>query len=177
MREECRGLEKLHKLNFKNVDEIALEAMKRANPEDLRIAEITENIEKVESENRYTVLFDYLSSGIGNDAISPLIKKLRDKNQNLYEDVLSKLTSDYTDTFMDNALLILGGEYKYQDISDKIVETLMSSKIRDPLDFASLLMILGRSKDSRHIDFCILFMFFLKIIFRKRNIMKDHFLD
>ncbi len=164
------------KLNFKNVDEIALEAMKKINPEDLRIAEINENTKKVESENRYTVLFDYLLSGIGNDAISPLIKKLRDKNQNLYGDVLSKLTGDYTDAFMDNALLILGGEYEYQDISDEIISTLMLNKIRDPLDFASLLMILGRSKDSRHIDFLYTFYVFFKDNFSEKEYYEGPFL-
>ena len=149
-------------LNFKNANEIALEAMKRVIPGDSRITEINENIIKVESENRYTVLFDYLSSRIGNDAISPLIKKLRNKNSNLYRDTLLKLISNYSDTFMDNALLILGGEYEYQDISDEIISTLMLNKIRDPLDFASLLMILGQSNDTRHIDFLYSFYIFFK---------------
>ena len=102
----------------------ALEVIKEAIPGELRITEIDENIEKVESENRYSVLFDFLSSGIGFDAISPLIKKLRNINSNLYEDTLLKLTGDYTDIFMDNALLILSGEYEYQDISDKISITI-----------------------------------------------------
>lgn len=164
------------KLNFKNVDEIALEAMKRVIPGDSRIAEINENIEKVESENRYTVLFDYLSSRIGNDAISPLIKKLRDKNQNLYRDVLSKLTCEYTDIFIDNAILILGGEYVYQDISNEIINTLMLNKIRDPLDFASLLMILGRSKDTRHIDFLYTFYIFFKDNFPEAEYYEGPFL-
>ncbi len=150
------------KMTFKNADEVVLNAFKRALPEDYRLAELKDNIKKVESENRYSVLFDFLSSRTGNDALSPLIRKLRNKNQNLFEDVLSKLISGYTDTFMDNALIILDGEFEYHDIGDRIVDTLKSGKIRDPLDFASLAMVVGRSKTAKHIDFLYTFYVFFK---------------
>ena len=159
----------------KKFDEIALEAMKQAIPNDPRITEINKNIEKVESENRYAVLFEYLSTGIGIDAKSPLITKLRNKNSKLFVDVLSTLTGVFSNIFIDNALSILGGEYEYQDISDNIVETLMSGKIRDPLDFASLIMILGRSKDARHIDFLYTFYVFFKDNFSEEKYYEGPF--
>ncbi len=164
------------KLTFSNFDEITLAAMKRELPNDTRTKEIIENIGKVESANRYDVLFDFLSIKIGNDAISPLIKKLRNKNKDLYRDVLAKLTGDYTNTFMDSAILILCSEYDHQDISDEIIGMLKTNKIRDPLDFSSLLMILGRSKDARYINFLYTFYVFFKDNFPEAEYYEGPFL-
>jgi hypothetical protein len=150
------------KLHFVDFDEIALSAMKQKMPADIRTKEIIENIGKVESTENYNDLFDFLYSKIGCDAITSLMKKLRNKNPDLCRDVLSKLTTGYNDIFMDNAILILGKEYCYKDISNDIISALKTNKIRDPLDFSSLTMILGKSNDARHLNFLYTFYVFFK---------------
>lgn len=150
------------KLDFGDIDEIALAVMKQKMPDDIRTKEIIENIGRVESTENYNDLFDFLSSKIGCDAITSLVKKLRNKKHNLYKDILSKLTTGYNDIFIDNAILILGNEYCYKDISNDIISALKTNKIRDPLDFSSLTMILGKSNDTRHLNFLYTFYVFFK---------------
>jgi hypothetical protein len=90
----------------------------------------------------------------------------------LYKDVLFKLTSDYNDVFIDNAILILGNEYRSRDISKDIIDTLKTNKIRDPLDFSSILMLLGKSGDSDYID--ILYSFY---VFFRDNFADDEYYE
>ena len=52
----------------------------------------------------------------------------------------------------------------------------MSSKIRDPLDFSSLLMILGRSKDAKYIHFLYTFYVFFKDNFPDKEYYEGPFL-
>jgi hypothetical protein len=150
------------KLDFHNIDEVALAFMKRKLPDDSRTKEIMESVSRIELVENYEELFSFLSSRIGADATSALIRKLKSKKHDLYKDVLIKLTAGYNEIFMDNAIMILGNEFHQKDISDDIIHVLMSNKIRDPLDFSSLLMILGKSNDSRHLNFLYSYYTFFK---------------
>ena len=150
------------KLDFLNIDEVAREAMKRALPNDSRTIELMESVNRVEVEESYENLFGFLSSSIGADAISVLISKLRSKKYDVYKDVLMKLATGYNNIFMDNAILILGTEFHVCDISVEIVHLLMSNNIRDPQDFSSLLMLLGRSNESTYLNFLYSYYVFFK---------------
>jgi hypothetical protein len=160
------------KLDFKNIDEIAIDVMQRKLPDDSRTKEIMESVSRIEASEEYDELFSFLSSRTGADAFSPLIRKLRSKKDTLYADVLSKLADGYNDIFMDHAVLILGYEFSHRDISDDIVRTLISDKVRDPQDYSSLLMLIGKSCDSRHIDF----LYSLYIFFRD-NFPEDEYFE
>lgn len=160
------------KLRFDNVDEITIAAIKKISPNDGRTKEIVENIGKVKTTEDYDALFAFLSTKTGHDSISSLIRKLRNKKCDFYKDVLSKLNTGYNDIFLDNAILILGNEYSNRDISNDIIDTLKTNTIRDPLDFSSLLMILGKSKDSRYLN--ILYSFY---IFFKDNFADDEYYE
>ncbi len=160
------------KLDFENYDQLTIDVMKQQSPNDDRTKEIVKNIEKVKTTEVYEALFAFLSTKTGHDSISALIKKLRAKKQDLYKDVLFKLTSDYNDVFIDNAILILGNEYRSRDISKDIVDTLKTNRIRDPLDFSSILMLLGKSGDSDYID--LLYSFY---VFFSDNFADDEYYE
>lgn len=160
------------KLDFQNIDEIAIELMQSKLPDDPRTMEIMQSVHRIETSEKYDELFSFLSSRTGSDAFSPLIRKLRSKKDTLYMDVLSKLENGYNDIFMDNAILILGYEFNHRDISDDIIRTLLSDRVRDPQDFSSLSMLVGKSGDSRHIDF----LYSLYIFFRD-NFPEDEFFE
>ena len=111
-----------------------------------RLQEIEKNIRFVKETEDYDTLFSLLGEKTGADAADLLAEKLLQLNSGVVDDVLAGLCESYSNFFFENSLILLSEVYQKENISDKIVSLLESNKVRDMLDFSSLLMLLGRSK-------------------------------
>lgn len=150
------------KISFPGHDEIARKLLIKKLKNDKRTKEALTNTKLIESCNEFNTLFSYLSTSVGCDAITLLNKKLKSINKDLYKMVLTKLEDAYNDLFIDNTIVILANELRINDISENILEFLKLNKMRDPLDFSSMLMILGQSKNKGLINLLYSFYIFLK---------------
>lgn len=92
--------------------------------------DIEKNMQIVKETEDYANLFSLLSEKAGADAADLLTEKLMRLKPGVDDDVLAALSE----------------VYEREDISAKIISLLESNKVRDMLDFSSLLMLLGRSK-------------------------------
>jgi len=116
-----------------------------------RCREAKELEKLLKTSNDYNALFACLSTKAGQDIFSKLANKLKELNPSFCKDILNHLTEAYTNIFFDTAFLILAQECKAQDISADIIATLKTNKIRNPLDFASLLMTLGQTRNRENL--------------------------
>ena len=98
--------------------------------------DIEKNMQIVKETEDYANLFSLLSEKAGADAADLLTEKLMRLKPGVDDDVLAALSEGYE----------RGEVYEREDISAKIISLLESNKLRDMLDFSSLLMLLGRSK-------------------------------
>ncbi len=147
------------------------EKIRKTFPPD-RIAEIESNIRKVKQAKGYALLYSLLFEPAGNDAIDILVQKLVSLKPSVYDDVLESLGSDYTDMFFDNALILFYRCFDKEDISSKILSFLETNAVRDPLDFASLCMSLGSSKNEDLLDFL-----YSMYLFFKDNFPEDSYFE
>ena len=92
--------------------------------------DIEKNMQIVKETEDYANLFSLLSEKAGADAADLLTEKLMRLKPGVDDDVLAAPSE----------------VYEREDISAKIISLLESNKVRDMLDFSSLLMLLGRSK-------------------------------
>lgn len=133
-------------LRFNKFSELIQHPELRKDIPPERLQEIEKNIRFVKETEDYDTLFSLLGEKTGADAADLLAEKLLQLNSGVVDDVLAGLCESYSNFFFENSLILLSEVYKREDISDKIVSLLESNKVRDMLDFSSLLMLLGRSK-------------------------------
>ena len=133
-------------LHFHNFSEIIQHPEIRKGVEPERLQEIEKNMQIVKETEDYANLFSLLSEKAGADAADILAEKLMRLKPGVDDDVLAALCEGYSNFFFENSLILLGEVYEREDISAKIISLLESNKVRDMLDFSSLLMLLGRSK-------------------------------
>jgi len=127
-----------------------------------RLKEMENHINEVKETTDYDYLFSLLSKTKGSDAIDILIEKLLHLKPNVFEDIIDGLCDNYSEIFIDNALITLKKVFEKNDISEQILNLLKSNKIRDPLDFASLLMVLGQSRNENLLETLYSFYVFFK---------------
>lgn len=134
------------KLRFNKFSELIQHPEVRKDVPPERLQEIEKNIKFVKETEDYDTLYSLLREKAGADAADLLAEKILQLKPDAADDVLAGLCESYSNFFFENSLLLLNEVYKREDISDKIVSLLESNKVRDMLDFSSLLMLLGRSK-------------------------------
>lgn len=127
--------------------------------------EYNENNDKIDSINDPILLWQQINDGNYTDNVIYAITKILMLDNNFYIKVLQDLELLYSEIKFDNSLRILARTIKKIDISNLIWELLKKDKIRDPQDFASLLQLIGISKNMQNINLLFSFVNYFELNF------------
>lgn len=145
------------------ITDIAYKALKKSNKDSERVQEMERNRGFIENCDDYDTLFSLLSQSKGMDGLSRIVVKLMAANEDLLEDIFDGLRNPYNELFMDNSLRVIYAVLEeHPEKGQEIIKFLSEDKVRDPIDFSSILMTLLATKSREHLDWLYTFFIFFQ---------------